>query len=761
MSDRMRTRAIAATASGPAAVAPVLAAVALLVGVAGELLLVWGSAPGPRPAVNEVAVWCLRALGAAGVAGLVAQRRWRRAGRAGATPLPREPARRDLLTAAILAAAVVLPVLLLPIHYLAARTRPSTLEWNHYGFWDKRWLTSLFLVATIGSALALAVAARAVATALQQPGSWREWATELVPARGRGGEGDSAPAAARSRRAAGALKLLCAAAVAAYFFGPPWHLPSTPIDYHEALTMGGVQAVRTGSLPYLGDAAVQYGPATQLVNAAYVAVVGPVSVDGFRETSLLLHWIAATLFLGALFLRVRPLIAGVTALAAITVFPTLQSFAVTAGGSIDGFWGWTNTLRYAGVFLLAMAFPALVARAGAAPARVRSVALGAAWGILALVAQENLIGGALVLGVLSVLLVVTHTYGRPAVVTVLGGIAAGFALVAVPVCAFYAAHGALGRFAELYWLVPSAVAKGYSNTPFHETPLDEQAYAPLYYGLPLLLGGLLLAALLSGRPLRVATAWCPRRVVLVSALVAAVICHLGALTRSDPLHLVNTELALPAAVCLAAFSLPGLLGARSRPSQWIGGLAIVIAALALLPLAPRLSQPKLIALKLWRPLHARTSPPAERPRTAGIPASSGAAARVGDSVLRQRRCCTKGRHVSTAELVRFMDRLHAAVGGRRVLVDSTTVVTPPGVYFLADLRPAPFLQDPGTMVLNSQIKARWYRYLHAHLSQTQALVTTSLGRPTPRAWVAAFPHHRTIALKFHGGRVLVLRLTRG
>jgi hypothetical protein len=759
MSDRMRTRAIAATASGPAAVAPVLAAVALFVGVAGELLLAWGSAPGARPPVNEVAVWCLRALGAAGVAGLVAQRHpWRRASRADATPLPREPARRELLTTAILAAAVVLLVLLLPIHYLAARTHPSTLVWNHYGFRDKRWLTSLFLVATIGSALALAVAARAVATALQQPGSWRKWANELVPARGRDGADDSA---AHPRRAVGALKLLCAAAVAAYFFGPPWHLPPTALDYHEALTMGGVQAVRTGSLPYLDAAAVQYGPAAQLVNAAYVAVVGPLSADGFRETSLLLHWIAATLFLGALFLRARPLVAGVTALAAITVFPTLQAFAVTAGGSIDGFWGWTDTLRYAGVFLLAMAFPALAARAGAAPARARSVALGAAWGILALVAQENLIGGALVLAVLAVLLVVTDTHGRQAVVTVLGGIAAGLALVAVPVCAFYAAHGSLGRFVELYWLVPSAVAKGYSNTPFHEPRVHDQSYAALYYGLPLLLGALLFAALLSGRPLRVATAWCRRRVVLVSALVAALICHLGALTRSDPLHLINTELALPAAVCLAAFSLPGLLGARSRPSQWIGGLAIAIVALALLPLAPRLSQPKLVALKLWRPLHARVSPPAERPRTAGIPASSGAAARVGASVLRQSHCCTKGHHhVSTAELVQFMDRLHAAVGGRRVLVDSTTVITPPGVYFLADLRPAPFLQDPGTMVLNSQIKARWYRYLHAHLAQTQALVTTSLGRPTPRAWLAAHPHHQTIALMFHGGKVLVLRLTR-
>jgi hypothetical protein len=234
------------------------------------------------------------------------------------------------------------------------------------------------------------------------------------------------------------------------------------------------------------------------------------------------------------------------------------------------------------------------------------------------------------------------------------------------------------------------------------------------------------------------------------------VCHLGALTRSDGLHLVNTELALPAALCLAAFYLPGLLGARLRRSRWIGGLAIGVAALALLPLAPRSSQPKLVALKLWRPLDARTSPPAEPPLPPGIPVHSVAAARVGEQTLRQPRCCAK-HHVSMAQLVRFMDRLHAAVGGRRVLVDSAAFLTPPAVYFLADLRPAPFLQDPGTMVLNNEIRVRWYAYLHAHVAQTQAIVTTSLKRPAPRVWLAAHPRHHTVALRFAGVRVLVLR----
>jgi hypothetical protein len=643
-------------------------------------------------------------------------------------------------------------VLLVPVHFLAARTHPTTLHWNHYGFLDRRWLTSLFLCATVGSALALAFAARAVATALQRPASWRAWMAAIVPARARteGEEAAGRGAARAGRWAPVALRLLCAVVIAAYFFGPPWHLARAPIDYHEALTMGGVQAIRTGSLPYIDAAAVQYGPVAQLANAAYVLGTGRLSVDGFREATLLFHLLAATLFLSVLFLRVRPLVAAVTALAAILVFPTLQTFMVTSGGSFNGLWGWTNTLRYSGVFLLAMAFPALAASAVSAPVRARSVALGVTWGILCLVAQENLIGGALVLGVLSVLLVVSDTVGRQATLAVLGRIAAGMVLVAIPVCAFYAAHGQLGRFIELYLLVPRAVAAGYSNTPFPNTK-----YTLLFYGLPLLLGALLLAALLTSRPLRVANHWTDRRVVLVSAITAALISHLGALTRSDAPHLVNTELALPAAICIAAFDLPGLLGARSRRSQWVGGVVIALAAVAILPLAPRVLQPTMIPSKLWRPLHARLNPPGKQRLPPGIPERSLAAARIGDSTLRQPRCCTKS-DLPMAQLVHFMDRLHRVIDSRRVLVVRTTVLTPPAVYFLADLRPAPFLQDYGTMVLNHDIRKHWLRYLRAHLAQTQALVTTNTHRRAARIWVKAFPRHRTVVLPLAGASVLVL-----
>jgi hypothetical protein len=313
-------------------------------------------------------------------------------------------------------------------------------------------------------------------------------------------------------------------------------------------------------------------------------------------------------------------------------------------------------------------------------------------------------------------------------------------------------NGRLGRFLELYWLVPQAVASGYSNTRFVNAD-----WSPFFGVLPVLLLALLLAALLAPKPLRIATRWSQRRVVLVSALVAATVCHLGALTRSDLPHLKNTELALPAAICLAAFYLPELLGATSRRWRWIGGLAIAAVVLALLPLSPYSSQPKLVALKLWRPLHARVSPPRQRPIPPTIPRNSVAAQRLGRSTAAARNCCTK-RPIPMRELVRFMNRLHAIVGRRRVFVDHVRArtITPPAVYFLADLRPAATPQDFGTMAFNSDLKKQWFDYFAAHRGQIEAVVTTTPHGRAPSLWAAAFPRHRTVSLPLGKNTVRVL-----
>jgi hypothetical protein len=109
--------------------------------------------------------------------------------------------------------------------------------------------------------------------------------------------------------------------------------------------------------------------------------------------------------------------------------------------------------------------------------------------------------------------------------------------------------------------------------------------------------------------------------------------------------------------------------------------------------------------------------------------------------------------------VRFMNRLHATVGARRVYVDRVTMgktLVPPAVYFLADLRPATTPEDRGTMALNAPQRRAWFRYFRAHVRGVQAVVTPDVGRQVPAFWAATFPHHRTVTLRLGPHRVRVL-----
>jgi hypothetical protein len=59
-------------------------------------------------------------------------------------------------------------------------------------------------------------------------------------------------------------------------------------------------------------------------------------------------------------------------------------------------------------------------------------------------------------------------------------------------------------------------------------------------------------------------------------------------------------------------------------------------------------------------------------------------------------------------------------------------------------------------VLNDRIRHTWLRWFRAHITETEAVVTTSAGRAVPRIWTAANPRHRTVRLPWAGRRVLVM-----
>ena len=89
-------------------------------------------------------------------------------------------------------------------------------------------------------------------------------------------------------------------------------------------------------------------------------------------------------------------------------------------------------------------------------------------------------------------------------------------------------------------------------------------------------------------------------------------------------------------------------------------------------------------------------------------------------------------------------------------VDDTGIVTPPVAYFLADLRPAAFRQDYGTMVLNSDIRKVWLRDFRARARAMPAIVTTDPNRTAPRIWRRANPRYRTVVVPWAGFRVRVM-----
>ena len=100
---------------------------------------------------------------------------------------------------------------------------------------------------------------------------------------------------------------------------------------------------------------------------------------------------------------------------------------------------------------------------------------------------------------LSALLVVTQTLPARMVLRALLAIAVGFMAIVVIVFAYYAANGELGRFLQLYYLIPPAVAAGYSDTAFYRGFGGEWGH--LYYLLPFFLGALCVLSVIRLHPL--------------------------------------------------------------------------------------------------------------------------------------------------------------------------------------------------------------------------------------------------------------------
>jgi len=232
------------------------------------------------------------------------------------------------------------------------------------------------------------------------------------------------------------------------------------------------------------------------------------SIVGFRQAWALYQWAGASVLFAVFFLAFGYARGLAISLLSALVYPALHEVAFQPGGSFDGFFAWTNPLRYAGMIALVALLPAVIRRCPSWPGIGAGAALGALWGVASYLAQENLIAGAIGALVVGSLLLLSGTSSWPAVRAALTAALAGFLLAWLPVLAFYAVHGDLARFITLDFLFPDAVARGYSDTSWTGGPYS---LTTMFYALPFLLAAGALLTVFDARPVRVATGWSRER----------------------------------------------------------------------------------------------------------------------------------------------------------------------------------------------------------------------------------------------------------
>lgn len=551
-----------------------------------------------------------------------------------------------------------------------------------------------------------------------------------------------------------AAGLVTALGLASYFLGPPWYLNQTRsvISVQEDVFLVGFQAIAKGHLPYIGVAGVQYGPGTQFVSYLLMRHVTSFSVVGFRQTWALYQWAGAAILFAVFFLAFGYARGLAATLLSELIYPALhlvgfQSADPSTGywpQSLDGSgaWAWANPLRYVGAIALVLLLPAVIRRSPSRRAILGGAGLGVLWGAMSYMGQENLAAGAVGALVVAALLLLSGTCSWRAAWTPLAAVLAGFLLIWLPALAFYAIHGDLGQFLNLYTLSPRSVPEGYSDTGWQGNSHQPSPLTTMYYALPFLLAVLALLTVFQFRPLRIATEWTGQRVLLAGTLVVTILLYQGAMLRADTAHMTGTLLVVPGLVVMVATTLPRLAGLRRYGAAAVG-VVLALASLALLP------------YKAYAPgsvYTAAITPYRDRQHLAAAPRPPApqtlAAQRVGTGLELAPQCCQFS-GVSMADFIVLMNRIHAIVGDRITYVADMPGAYPGLVYFTADLNPAPVLFDKYTTILNEPQLNAFMAYFRTHvLSVTQAVITSQLATPEARYFLQRYPDARRITLQY-------------
>jgi hypothetical protein len=680
-----------------------------------------------------------------------------------------------------LALALWFPLLCAVAYYRAKAALPLTQVWINFGYTDKRWLTAAYLIGALAPMVLLVGATRVLEAGRAKPATWRAWLRDLAPRRRPGtvtasavvaetgtdiraggrAAGDEGLTPALLRRRGPGLRLtaglritaglLTALGLAYYFTGPPWYLNrvagSNSLLYQEDVYLTGFQAISRGAVPYIGPAAIQYGPGSQWFAYEYMRHLAAFSVVGFRESWATFEWVGVSILFVVFFLALGYVRGLVAVLLSALIYPAMHQLEFVPGAAYSGLFAWASPLRYAGAISLLLLLPAAIRRAPAWRGLAGAFVLGLLWGLLSYVAQENLAAGAVGALVLAALLLFSGTAAVRSVVTSLVAVLSGFIVSWLPVVVFYAGKGLLGRFLYLYFLDPRAVAEGYSNTPWggvHPTggeALLDAPWAHMYYALPFVLAVLALLAVVKFGPFRVATEWSKDRIMLVSCLVTTILLYQGAMLRADADHLTGTMFAVPVLVVAVATVLPRLLGGRQLLTVGLAGVLIFATSLLLLPV--KSYEFSSIGGQAAAPILDRQRLAAERFRPAPLTVAD---QRVGPGLWNRWNCCQTVR-TPMKILVGLANHLHAIIGNRVTYVENFMAGYPGAIYFVADLRPAPTPLDLGTMVFTKQQEASYLAYFRTSvLPETQALVTDTIHSVQARDFERHYPDYQLVQL---------------
>lgn len=617
-------------------------------------------------------------------------------------------------------------LLLIPVVVLVTKNAADTIPGWTYPFVNKRWLIALYGTALI--------------TTLVLPAFFYG----LFPhePENRPPDEDRRPSLV-----ARLLGVIVVAALAWFVAGPPWNMARhhRAIDFHEQVHLGPLQAIDKGRMPFVGPAATQYGPGSQLLTYAYMKRSGHFTIVGFREANLIFH-LAAMLVTGLVALWLIDLPSAALIMILALAFSPLSFFGPGPDGTFDGAYGWGNALRYLGALVVVPGAVIAATRVGHRRWSMAHLVFGLLWGFFAWVSQENLSSTLAAGGLAILMLALTRTMRWRQVMVVAISLVAGFALFWIPVLGVYAASGDAGEFIGNYFRVASAVAVGFSNSWWTEDTTQPVYLAYRYTPFVVIAVGL--ATVWDVRRLRLRHGLTPEQVRLFAFVSLLAATYLTALYRSDSSHFVNTLLPLPFVLTLAFRDLPDW-SASTRARRGLVRLTVAVAAIWIYPVAPMLTT---LNTSVIGPAMARR---AELPAIPDVNLPDGVAFERATQYLADEALVTAG-SVPMRQFLEEASELHRLIGDRKTYLTSINSVYTGLVYFMADLTPAEKLLERETMTINSLISQDVLNDYRGRARDVECVVVRDPQMDEGKIFLLAHPGARVEQRPLAGSPVFVL-----